>query len=149
MLKTNVDYILGILPHGQPMAIKDISSSLGIKEETIEKIAKYLEEEGILKMEFKFMKPYIVLLGTSENPSAGRIEPERQMRYSRKETAEENLRARIRQINELISGSNFEAATREFIQTKRLFDKTKGLKSEEEIFNGLYKAYKKLVAPGK
>ena len=45
MLKTNVDYILGILPHGQPMAIKDISSSLGIKEETIEKIRELIGKE--------------------------------------------------------------------------------------------------------
>lgn len=61
MLKTNVDIILEMLQLNKPVAIGDISKKLRISEEVVEKIAKCLDEENILKLEYKFAKPFLVL----------------------------------------------------------------------------------------
>ncbi|MBI3027382.1 hypothetical protein HYY70_04665 [Candidatus Woesearchaeota archaeon] len=62
MLNTNVDSILKLLYLDKPVAVEEIATVLKIPEHIVEKIAKYLEEEQILKMQYKFMKPYLVLL---------------------------------------------------------------------------------------
>ncbi|MBN2367440.1 winged helix-turn-helix transcriptional regulator, partial [Candidatus Woesearchaeota archaeon] len=61
MFKTNVDQILDILKANPEISVADISKKIGISAEAVQNSAKIMEEEGILKVEYKFMKPYLVL----------------------------------------------------------------------------------------
>lgn len=67
MLKTNVDAMLEMLDSDKPVSIAEISKRLGTKEAIVEKIAKYLEEDGMLKIQYKFIVPYLVLQKTVDN----------------------------------------------------------------------------------
>ncbi|MBN1502527.1 hypothetical protein JW930_03215 [Candidatus Woesearchaeota archaeon] len=62
MLKTNADLILELLQKNKEMAVSDIAKKLGTTAENVQKTAEYLEEEGKLKVEFKFMKPHLILV---------------------------------------------------------------------------------------
>ncbi|MBU0758053.1 MAG: hypothetical protein KKF44_08330, partial [Nanoarchaeota archaeon] len=62
MLKTNVDRIMELLKKTSSLSVASISKELKIKPDVIQKSAKFLEEEGLLKIEYKFMKPYLNLV---------------------------------------------------------------------------------------
>ncbi len=77
MLKTNVDKILELLKQKKSLAVADIATAIGTSPENVQKTGEYLEEEGILKIEYKFMKPYLSLLEKQKkSKKAKKIEKE-------------------------------------------------------------------------
>ena len=62
MLKTNVDKILDVLSKNNTISANDIASQIGISSDAVMAAAKNLEEEGTIRIDHKFMKPYLVLL---------------------------------------------------------------------------------------
>lgn len=62
MFKTNVDNILELLKDKKSLPIADIAKKLKTTSKSIQNTATLLEEEGILKIEYKFMKPYLTLI---------------------------------------------------------------------------------------
>ena len=60
MLKTNVDKILDILQQRKEVMVSELAAVLKATPENIEKIAKLLEEEKLLTIKYKMMKPYLV-----------------------------------------------------------------------------------------
>ena len=60
MLKTNVDKLLDILKEKKEIMISDIAVMLNTTPSNVEKIAKFLEEEKLLTIKYRMMKPYLV-----------------------------------------------------------------------------------------
>ena len=58
MLKTNVDEILELLRQNPSMSVQEIAEKLGMTPEIIQQSAEYMEEDGLIKIEYKFMKPH-------------------------------------------------------------------------------------------
>lgn len=61
MVKANVDRILDILRQKNSTSISELSQSLGLKKEDIQKSAEYLEQDGKIKIEHKWPKVVLTL----------------------------------------------------------------------------------------
>jgi len=59
---TNVDRILEMLRTSRTLAVSDIAQKLGIAQSAVMNAAESMEEEGIIKIEYKFMKAYLVFV---------------------------------------------------------------------------------------
>ena len=60
MIQTNVDKLLEILKQKGTASVKDLAAALNTNPETIEKIAKLLEEEKLVTFHYKMMQPWLV-----------------------------------------------------------------------------------------
>lgn len=76
MLRTNVDALLELLKEKKELSVAEAAKRLKISERTVENIAKYLEEEGILSISYKFMAPHLIAkdIGKITNMGKPRIE---------------------------------------------------------------------------
>lgn len=62
MVKTNVDMILDTLRQRKSSTVNDLSRQLAIPQQDIQKSAEYLEEEGIVRIEYKFPNTVVTLV---------------------------------------------------------------------------------------
>jgi hypothetical protein len=62
MLKANVDKIIEVLRVKKTISIPDLSKLLKLPNEDIQRSAEYLEEDGVVKIEYKLTTPYLALL---------------------------------------------------------------------------------------
>jgi hypothetical protein len=62
MVQANVDKIIDFLKTKKTVSLPEMSKALGIPKEDIQKSVEYLEEDGVLKMDYKFTTPYITFL---------------------------------------------------------------------------------------
>ncbi len=62
MVQANVDRIIEFLKTKKSASIPDISRFLGIPKDDVQKSVEYLEEDGVLKMSYKFTTPYATFL---------------------------------------------------------------------------------------
>jgi len=62
MLKTNVDRLMELLGKHKEIAVKDAAMQLRTSIKQIEKLSKFLEEEGVVEVDYKFAKAYLKLL---------------------------------------------------------------------------------------
>lgn len=76
MLKTDVDRLLEILEGHKEISVKDAAIQLNTDIKQIEKLSEFLEEEGILVIDYKLAKAYLKL---SEEPKEkAKIEKEKE-----------------------------------------------------------------------
>ncbi|MBN2423188.1 winged helix-turn-helix transcriptional regulator [Candidatus Woesearchaeota archaeon] len=61
MLKTNVDKILELLHQKPVIPVSEIAKRIGTTPDNVISSANNMQDEGLLKIEYKFMKPYLVL----------------------------------------------------------------------------------------
>ena len=57
-----LDWLLEILEKHKEISIKDAAMQLNMGIKQIERLSEFLEEEGILAIDYKFAKPYLKLL---------------------------------------------------------------------------------------
>ena len=70
MLKTNIDRIMEVLNTKKDVSLHDLSKELSIPIAHLESTAKLLEGDRKVKIEYKFMKPHLILIEEKENKSA-------------------------------------------------------------------------------
>jgi DNA-binding transcriptional regulator YhcF (GntR family) len=61
MIVTNADRMLELLKRADSVSIEDMAKQLNAKPEQIEKLAKYMEEESLIAITFKFTKAFLSL----------------------------------------------------------------------------------------
>ena len=124
MLRTNVDAMLELLKPNTPTALADISKRLGTPETIVEKIAKYLEEEGILKIHYKFVKPYLVLLkpfNKNQFEEHLELDADVDVKQEPKEDSAERIPKMVEEIESSIKKGDFLAAGEMYMRTKKIF----------------------------
>lgn len=131
MLKTNVDSILEMLSLDNPVALKYISKKLNIPEEITEKIARYLEEEEILKLEYKFAKPYAILL-----KSVNEIRPKQADIGMTKDDIEKFYEL-LDSANHDLNGKNFSSAYHSYKKLLPLYYKLPDSDAKKNIYERL------------
>lgn len=75
MVKANVDRILDVLRQKKSTSISDLSKSLNLKKEDIQKSAEYLEQDGIIKIEHKWPQVVLTLTKDSSNLTQNQSQP--------------------------------------------------------------------------
>ncbi len=65
LISTGVDNLIRLVHEKGKVDLKSASTELNLEPETIESWAKVLEEEGIIKIEYKFTKVYLVWVAVS------------------------------------------------------------------------------------
>jgi hypothetical protein len=62
MVQANVDKIIDFVKTKKQVSLPEISKSLGIPKEDVQKSLGYLEEDGVLKIDYKFTTPFVTFL---------------------------------------------------------------------------------------
>jgi hypothetical protein len=62
MVQANVDRIIDFLKTKRTASVAELSKVLNIPKENVQKSLEYLEEDGVLKIDFKFTTPYVTFL---------------------------------------------------------------------------------------
>jgi chromosome segregation ATPase len=94
LITTGVDALVRLVKERQRIELEDVSSILNIPQETIEEWARVLEEEGILRIEYRLTRIYLVWV----KPTAEEVATEKQSFYEEKKDIEgevEQFRQRI------------------------------------------------------
>ena len=73
MVKANVDKILDVLNQKNSVSISELSKTLKLKKEDIQKSAEYLEQDGVIKIEHKW--PKVILTLTQQNKKQPMLAP--------------------------------------------------------------------------
>jgi hypothetical protein len=77
MVQANVDKIIEFVKTKKQVSLPEISKALGIPKEDVQKSLGYLEEDGVLKIDYKFTTPYVTYLkDTFSQPSIPSIKLE-------------------------------------------------------------------------
>ena len=101
LITTGVDALVRLVKEKQKIELEDASSILSIPPETIEDWSRVLEEEGILRIEYRLTKIYLVWI----KPTEAEIATEKESFYEEKkglETEVEEFRQKVNQeIGEL------------------------------------------------
>ncbi len=66
MVKANVDRIVEYLRQKKSVSLGDLSKALSLPKEDIQKSAEYMEDDGIVKIDYKLTTPYITLVKDPE-----------------------------------------------------------------------------------
>ncbi|MFH0874946.1 MAG: helix-turn-helix transcriptional regulator [archaeon] len=61
MLKTNIDKILDILRTKKEMPVSEIAQQIGTSQDSVMNTAENMEDEGLVRIEYKLMRPYLIL----------------------------------------------------------------------------------------
>ncbi len=59
IMETDVDALMSLLKTKKKISIKDAAKELGVKSSVVEEWARYFEEEGLVKINYKFTTPFI------------------------------------------------------------------------------------------
>ncbi len=70
LITTGVDALVRLVKDRQKIELEEAASALNIGKETLEEWARVLEEEGILRMEYKLTRVYLVWVKPSEEEVA-------------------------------------------------------------------------------
>lgn len=73
LITTGVDALVRIVKDRQKIELEEASSALNIGQETLEEWARVLEEEGILRMEYRLTRIYLVWVKPTEEEVAGEV----------------------------------------------------------------------------
>jgi DNA repair exonuclease SbcCD ATPase subunit len=84
LITTGVDALVRLVKEKQRIELEDASSVLNIPQETIEDWARVLEEEGIIKLEYRLTRIYLVWVKPTEEEAA----EEKHSFYEEKKTLE-------------------------------------------------------------
>src|SRR5512143_1381894 len=84
LITTGVDALVRLVKERQRLELEDASSVLNIPQETIEDWSRVLEEEGIIKIEYRLTRIYLVWV----KPSEEEVATERQSFYEEKKGLE-------------------------------------------------------------
>ena len=66
IIETGVDKLVKLIQQKQKISIPDAAKELGVSLTVIEEWADFLEEEGIISIEFKFTKPFLTIRGLTK-----------------------------------------------------------------------------------
>ncbi len=66
-IETGVDRLVKLVKEKEKMSVPDAAKQLGVSVSTIEEWVDFLEEEGIISLEYKFATPYIVIRKLSKD----------------------------------------------------------------------------------
>ncbi|MFH1393557.1 MAG: hypothetical protein ABII71_01930 [Candidatus Micrarchaeota archaeon] len=111
LITTGVDALVRLVKRKGKIELEECSRLLNIPISTIEEWARVLEEEGILSMEYRLTKIYIVWV----TPTESEIEEERESFYSERETLQKEVEGVKTRISpEIESISELEAQFEEF-----------------------------------
>ncbi|MEW6721826.1 MAG: hypothetical protein AB1324_01035 [Candidatus Micrarchaeota archaeon] len=94
LITTGVDALVRLVKERQRIELEDISAILNIPQETIEEWARVLEEEGILRIEYRLTKIYLVWV----KPTEEEVAEERESFYEEKrgiETEVDQFRQKV------------------------------------------------------
>src|SRR4030095_15215140 len=94
LITTGVDALVRLVKEKQRIELEDASSVLNIPQETIEDWARGLEEEGILRIEYRLTRIYLVWV----KPTEEEVSTEKQSFYEEKkgiETEVEELKQKV------------------------------------------------------
>ncbi|VVC03490.1 Chromosome partition protein Smc [Candidatus Bilamarchaeum dharawalense] len=108
LITTGVDALVRLVKEKQRIELETASSLLNIPQETLEEWARVLEEESILRMEFRLTKVYLIWV----KPSEDEVATEKQSFYEEKKDVE----SQVDQFKQKISSE-----TVELTELKRLF----------------------------
>jgi chromosome segregation ATPase len=92
LITTGVDGLVRLVKQKQRIELEDTSSMLNIPQETLEDWARVLEEEGIIRIEYRLTKIYLVWV----KPTLEEIEGERESFYEEKE----DIKTQVEQFRE-------------------------------------------------
>ncbi|MFN7991865.1 MAG: hypothetical protein U0R44_06960 [Candidatus Micrarchaeia archaeon] len=87
LITTGVDALVRLAKEKQRIELEEASSILNIPQETIEDWARVLEEEGILKIEYRLTRIYLVWV----KPTEEEVAEERQSFYEEKKSLESEV----------------------------------------------------------
>lgn len=73
LITTGVDALVRLVKDRQKIELEEASSALNIGQETLEEWARVLEEEGILRMEYRLTRIYLVWVKPTEEEVAGEV----------------------------------------------------------------------------
>jgi chromosome segregation ATPase len=119
LITTGVDALVRLVKDKQRIELEDAAYTLNIPPETIEDWARVLEEEGILRIEYRLTRIYLVWI----KPTEEEIATEAKSFYEEKRTVEEEI-------------GEFK---------RRVSDETKDIKELQATFAQFYsKAYKRI-----
>lgn len=158
MLMTNVDRMLDLLKDKKMHPIPEVAKTLKVPEKAIEKVAKYLEEEGILSISYKLMTPNVVLkdLGKIAEYS-GKTEQASEIKSSlvqgktavsspaRPDTSQSSL---LKRVNDLISSikkdirkGKIKVAAAKYNYLRDVYYKRLDSQNKERVYNELIETY--------
>jgi len=100
LITTGVDALVRLVKERERVELEDASSILNIPLETLEDWARVLEEEGILRIEYRLTHIYLVWV----KPSADQIEEEKRSFYEEKEDIQKEVRIVREKITQETSG---------------------------------------------
>lgn len=60
ILKTKVDQLINLVSSKHVILLSDAAKRLNVSVQTVESWANFLEEEGLIKLQYKFTTPYLV-----------------------------------------------------------------------------------------
>ncbi len=87
LITTGVDALVRLIKEKQRIELEDASSILNIPAESLEDWARVLEEEGIMRIEYRLTKIYLVWI----KPTVDEIETERESFYEEKEDIQKQV----------------------------------------------------------
>ncbi|MBU1681726.1 hypothetical protein KKE38_02820 [Candidatus Micrarchaeota archaeon] len=87
LITTGVDALVRLIKEKQRIELEDASSILNIPSESLEDWARVLEEEGIMRIEYRLTKIYLVWT----KPTVDEIETERESFYEEKEDIQKQV----------------------------------------------------------
>jgi chromosome segregation ATPase len=94
LITTGVDALVRLVKEKQRIELDDASSILSIPQETIEEWARVLEEEGILRIEYRLTRIYLLWI----KPTEEEVATEKQSFYEEKKSIEsevEDFRSKV------------------------------------------------------
>jgi DNA repair exonuclease SbcCD ATPase subunit len=100
LITTGVDALVRLVKEKNKIELEDASSILNIPQETIEEWTRVLEEEGILRIEYRLTRVYLVWI----KPTEEEIATEKESFYSEKKGIESD----VEQIKQKISSGSSE-----------------------------------------
>ncbi len=100
LITTGVDALVRLVKEKNKVELEEASSILNIPQETIEEWSRVLEEEGILRIEYRLTRIYLVWI----KPSEEEIAAERESFYGEKK----GIESEVEQVKQKISAGSSE-----------------------------------------
>ncbi len=72
-IETGVDKLVSLVSAKKRISMKDASKELGVSQSSVEEWAAFLEEEGIITIEYKFTTPYLIPKAFSDKEIADKV----------------------------------------------------------------------------
>jgi len=143
LISTGVDNLIRLIHDRGRVELASAVKELGLQQETVESWAHVLEEEGIIKIEYKLTKAYLVWV----QPTKQQIDSKAQSLSSEKTQVVENIKDTLHKVQDakgemIVLGNNFKEIYKNLDpRTSKLPERLQELKKSEAALDSIYEKY--------